>query len=153
MIVKKFGSIQPFNWLFYYGFASKISSKSMHFHRFHKMSAKWLKASSTVRSVPSTFQQFHSVNTEQYGAYGCLALCAAHSHSVSLIWRRPALKIVVLMLQYQTIDRNIVIGICVSFVWHTPHCKHIPTCSVQSECFFENSSFANVCTTRLNHKT
>lgn len=51
-------------------------------------------------------EKFHSVNTEQYGTYVCLSLHHIRTQFVLLIRRRPALKIVVLMLQYQTIDRN-----------------------------------------------
>lgn len=161
----KFQSIQMLNQWFHYTSAFEISTKILHFHRFHKMSAKcgW-KQSSTAYEAHSTFQQkFHSVNTEQYGTCGRLAHRHRCAHSVSLIWRRPALKIVVLMLQYQTIDRNfcywhmrfVSLRSVRSFVYGTLHtAKHSPTCSVQSECFFEHSSFANVfwCTLHTKHK-
>lgn len=81
-----------------------------------RMSAKWLYGKQYILHCCSASQYyhttFHSVNTEQYGTSCCLTLTAGGALCVSLIWRRPALKIVVLMLQYQTIDRNIFFSFC-----------------------------------------
>lgn len=124
-----------------------------------RMSAKWLYGKQYILHCCSASQYyhttFHSVNTEQYGTTCCLTLTAGGALCVSLIWRRPALKIVVLMLQYQTIDRNIFFSFLLLVYAFTKSCVRLnrslssyyihqaysPTCSVQSECFFVNSWF------------